>query len=208
MTASYNVSLQVAKAKKPHNIGVALIKPCLVGCADILLGESAVAKMKQVSLSNNTVKNPIDDMASDIKSQLIAKIKAPPVFGIQLDESVDVANLSQLMVFVRHIHIQVIEEDLLFCRPLETTTKATDVLKLIEDFFEEEELNWDKLGSVYTDGTPAMLGAQSGFLELVKRKNCNVIGTTVSFIEKHWPRERCPCHSSKHRILQLKSSTT
>ena len=115
--------------------------------------------MKQVSLSNNTVKNRIDDMASDIKSQLIAKIKALPVFEIQLDESVNIANLSQLMVFVRYIHSQVIEEDLLFCRPLETTNKAADELKLIEDFFEEEKLDWDKLGSVCTDGAPAILDA-------------------------------------------------
>ena len=56
------------------------------------------------------------------------------------------------MVFVRYIHSQVIEEDLLFCSPLETTTKAAVVLKLIEDFFEEEELDWDKLGSVCTEG--------------------------------------------------------
>ena len=176
VTASYKVFLQVAKAKKPHNIDETQIKSCLVVCADILLGESAVAKMKQVSLSNNTVKNRIDDMASDIKSQLTAKIKPSPVFGIQLDESVDIVNLSQLMMFVRYIHSQVIEEDLLFCRPLETT-KAADVLKLMKDFFEEAKLDWDKLGSVCADRTPAMLGARSGILELVKRKNSDVIGT-------------------------------
>ena len=133
--------------------------------------------MKYVSLSNNTVQNRIDDMASDIKSQLIAKIKASTLFGIQLDESVDIANLTQFMVLVRDIHSQVIKEDLLFCRPLETSTKAADVLKLMEDFFEEEELDWNKLDSVCTDGAPAVLGARSGFLELVKRKNSNVVGT-------------------------------
>ena len=163
MTASYKVFLQVAKAKKPHNISETLIKPCLVACTYILLGVSAVVKTKQVSLSNNTVKNCIDDMANDIKSQLIAKIKASPVFGIQLDVSVDIANLFQLMVFVPHIHSQVIEEDLLFCRPLETNTKAADVLKLIEGFFEEEELDWNKLGSVCTDGAPAMLDHDLAF---------------------------------------------
>ena len=51
VTASYKVSQQVAKAKKPHNIGETLIKPCLVAYANILLGESAVAKMKQVSFA-------------------------------------------------------------------------------------------------------------------------------------------------------------
>ena len=41
------------------------------------------------------------------------------------------------MVFVRYIRNKTIEEDFLFCRPLETTTKASDVLKLVEDFFAE-----------------------------------------------------------------------
>ena len=66
--ASYAVSLLVAKAKKPHNIGETLIKPCLVSCAGILLGESAVSKMMQVSLSNDTVKSRICDMPCIIKS--------------------------------------------------------------------------------------------------------------------------------------------
>ncbi|XP_076069775.1 protein FAM200C-like [Oratosquilla oratoria] len=122
----------MAKAKKPHSIGETLIKPCLVSCAGILLGESAVSKMKQVSLSNDTVKSRIFDMSCNTKSQLLAKVKASPVFAIQLDESVDVANLSQLIVFVRYVHDQSIEEDLLFCRPLETTTQAADVMQLVE----------------------------------------------------------------------------
>ena len=177
LTASYEVSLQVAKAKKPYNIAETLIKPCLVECATILLDSNAVSKIKQVSLSNDTIKSRIDDMACNIKSKLIANIKASPVFAIQLDESVDVANLSQLMVFVRYVHNQAIEEDFLFCRPLETTTKASDVFKLVEEFFETEKLDWNKLVGVCTDGAPAMLGARSGFVELVKRKNPNIIAT-------------------------------
>ena len=80
------------------------------------------------------------------------------------------------MVFVRYIRNKTIEKDFLFCRPLETTTKASDVLKLVEDFFTEENLDWAKLGSVCTDGAPVMLGVRSGFLALVKQKNPNVIG--------------------------------
>ena len=80
-------------------------------------------------------------MACDIKSQPIENIKALPVFGIQLDESVDCANLFQLMVFVRYIRNQTIEKDFLFCRPLQITTKASDVLKLVKNFFTEENLD-------------------------------------------------------------------
>ena len=81
------------------------------------------------------------------------------------------------MVFVRYVHNQAIEEDFLFYRPLETATKASDVFKLVEEFFETEKLDWDKLGSVCTDGAPAMLGARSGFVKFVKRKNPNIIVT-------------------------------
>ena len=102
VTASYAVSLQVAKTKKPHNIAEILIKPCIEECAGILLGKSAKSKIKQISLSNDTVKSLIADMACDIKSQLIENSKASPAFGIQLDESVDSANKSELMVFVRY----------------------------------------------------------------------------------------------------------
>ena len=80
------------------------------------------------------------------------------------------------MVFVCYICNQTIEEDFLFCRPLQTTTKASDELKLVKDFFTEENLDWAKLGSVCTDGAPAMLGVQSGFLALVKQKNPNYFG--------------------------------
>jgi len=47
VTASYTVSLQVAKTKKPHNIAETLIKPCLVECAGILLGEGAKSTVKK-----------------------------------------------------------------------------------------------------------------------------------------------------------------
>ena len=53
-------------------------------------------------------------MACNIKSQLIKNIRASPVFGIQPDESVDSANMSELMVFVRYINNKTIEEDFFF----------------------------------------------------------------------------------------------
>ena len=152
-------------AKKPHSIGETLIKPCLVSCVGILLGESAVSKMMQVSLSNDTVKSRICDMSCNIKSQLLAKVKASPFFAIQLDESVDVEYLSQLLVFVRYVHDQSIEEDLLFCRPLKTTTQAADVMQLVE----EEGLDWRKLVGACTDGAPVTMGARSGFAKLLKQ---------------------------------------
>ena len=55
-------------------------------------------------MSNDTIKSRIVDMSNNIKLQVISKIQASPMFAIQLDESTDVANISQLMVFPRYMN--------------------------------------------------------------------------------------------------------
>ena len=48
--------------------------------------------------------------------------------------------------------------------PLETTSKAADVFQVLIHFFDKTELSWSKLVGVCTDGAPAMIGANSGFV--------------------------------------------
>ena len=64
-----------------------------------------------------------------------------------------------------------------FCRALEATTKADDVMAYISSFFEEANIPWDKLVGVCTDGAPAMLGTRSGSITQVKQINLDVVGT-------------------------------
>ncbi|KAG8235313.1 hypothetical protein J437_LFUL019298 [Ladona fulva] len=63
----------------------------------------------------------------DVMEPILSDIKAPPVFSFQLDESIDVSSCSQLLVFVRYIHLEDIKEEFLFCRELKTTTKGKDL---------------------------------------------------------------------------------
>ncbi|XP_067929605.1 protein FAM200C-like [Watersipora subatra] len=116
-------------------------------------------------------------MSVDIKRQVIEMIKSSPMFAIQLDESTDVASVSQPMVFARYVHRETIEEEFLFCSPLTETTTAADVMNLFSDFFSKEHLNWGKLIGVCTDGAPAMLDCRAGFAQLVKEKNPLVLST-------------------------------
>ena len=61
--ASYTIALHVAKTKKPHNIGETLLKPCILETVKLVLGEKASQTMKQVSLSNDTIKSRIHKMS-------------------------------------------------------------------------------------------------------------------------------------------------
>ena len=55
-------------------------------------------------------------------------------------ERTDVAQMSHLLAYVRFVGSITIEEEMLFCRPLETTTKAEDMLKLVEAYFHEKDM--------------------------------------------------------------------
>ena len=59
------------------------------------------------------------------------------------------------------------KDSILFCSPLESTTKAVDVMETLAIFFDQEKLKWENLCGVCTDGAPAMLGARSGLQTLV-----------------------------------------
>ena len=100
-------------------------------------------------------------------------MKASPYFAIQCDETTDVAQLSQLLVCVRYVGSTSIEEEMRFCRPLKTTTKAEDVFQVVSLFFDDKWL----LVDVCMDGAPTMLGSQSGFIARIKQKSPNAVGT-------------------------------
>ena len=105
-----------------------------------------------------------------LRAKCCLRLTPLPVFALQLDESTDISNLSQLLVYVRYVADERINEEFLFCQPLETTSKAVDVFQMLIDFFDKTELSWSKLVGVCTDGAPATIGANSGLISLVKQK--------------------------------------
>ena len=110
-------------------------------------------------------------MSEDILQQVIADVKASPIkASLQLDESTDVSLRCQLLVFVRYVKEKKVVEEFLFCEPLKTTTKAMDVFNIVKEFFLNHEMSLDMVGSLCTDGAPAMLGNKSGFASLGKKE--------------------------------------
>ena len=67
---------------------------------------------------------------------------------------------------MRYVHDGAIMEDFLFCEDLKRTTKAKDIFKCVNFFFAKHDLDIQIIGSVCTDGAPAMLGNKSFFFLL------------------------------------------
>ncbi|XP_048344945.1 protein ZBED8-like isoform X2 [Sphaerodactylus townsendi] len=184
--ASYLVALRIARAMKPHTITEDLLLPAAKDIVRVMIGDEFVTKLSAISLSNDTVRRTIDDMSADILDQVIQEIKSAPlpIFSIQLlDESTDVANCSQLLVYVRYINDGDFKDEFLFCKPLEMTTTAHGVFDTVGSFLKEHKISWEKVCGVCTNGASSMLGCRSGFQRLVLNESPKVIGTHCMI---HW----------------------
>ncbi|XP_072401679.1 protein FAM200C-like [Diabrotica undecimpunctata] len=175
--ASYKIALLIVKDKNPHTIGESLIKPCLLTVCSNVLSEDSCKKVEKISLSNDTVKRKIYDIALDLKNQLLQKLKDSPFFSLQCDETTDISKHAQLLFHCRFIDRKRFLEEILFSTSLETTTKAIDIFSALEDFLVINELPWEKVIGICTDGAQAMTGCRSGFMELTKKKNPRIIGS-------------------------------
>ncbi|XP_053170201.1 zinc finger BED domain-containing protein 5-like [Scomber japonicus] len=163
--ASYRVALRIAKAGKPHNIGETLLLPAAKDMCSVMMGEAAAAKLDAIPMSDNTIQRRISDMAADVKEQVLDAIRDSPFFSIQLDESTDVANCAQLMVYVRFIKELSVQEEFLFCHPLPAHTTAA-----LNNFVQENHVYWSRCCGICTDasGARAMTGRHSGLVKQVQ----------------------------------------
>ena len=102
MRASFSVAWKTARAKAPHTTGERLVKPAAVIMARIICGEAVANKLDMVPLSDNTIKRRIEELSVDILQQTIAAVNQSEKFNLQLDETTDIGNDAQIMMFVRY----------------------------------------------------------------------------------------------------------
>ncbi|KAE8287511.1 Zinc finger MYM-type protein 6 [Larimichthys crocea] len=171
LEASYAVSLLVAQLKENHSIVEELILPAATRMAEIMMDKKAAETFKKVPLSNNTVARRIDDMSLDIVGQVVNKIIQAGYFALQLDEMTDVSGEAQLLAFVRYKDVSDIKEHILFCKRLPGKTTGEKMFQVIDSFFKEHDIQWNRCNHICTDGAAAMTGSVKGLLGQVKKVN-------------------------------------
>lgn len=77
-------------------------------------------------------------------------------FSLQLDKSVDVAGIPQLMVYVRYIFGDGIQEEFLFCDHLQTTTREEDIFRVVDTNLKDLQIDWANCDGICTDGARCM----------------------------------------------------
>ena len=75
----------------------------------------------------------IEEMSDDIADQIPAEIKESKIgFAIQLDESTDITDHCQLLVYVRYAQANMMKTELLLNHEVSTTTKGKEILDILD----------------------------------------------------------------------------
>ena len=106
-------------------------------------------KFEEVSLSRRTVARRIKAIGEDLTSQLKGLVPSFQLFSLALDESTDIDDTAQLLIFVRGISENFeITKELLSMESMKDTTTGKDIFECVENAFRTMELPWQKMVSV------------------------------------------------------------
>ena len=115
-------------------------------------------------------------LSNDVKEQTVLKLKKSKFFSLQLDE------LTDSLLFASHTSLHTFDflattilKNILFCQALSTTTTGEDIFNVVDKFFRENNIDWAKCLSVYTDGAPSMMGCRKKFVAHVKKVSVQAI---------------------------------
>ncbi|PNF19633.1 hypothetical protein B7P43_G01086 [Cryptotermes secundus] len=138
----------------------------------------------------------LEDISNQISNNVKDIIADCTHFSIALDESTDVSNTNQLLIFVRAIKEDfTIFEELLKVCSLHSTTRGVDIFNAVKSAVEGFG-GFEKLSPVVTDGAKSMTGTISGFVGFLRQNQSTV------------PTLHCIIHQEALCAKSIKLSTT
>ncbi|XP_073470399.1 general transcription factor II-I repeat domain-containing protein 2-like [Aquarana catesbeiana] len=167
--ASYEVATLIAKNCKSFSEGD-FIEECVMKMVENICPEKK-QEFANICLARNTVARRAEEISSDIKRQLTSKGVDFDFFSIACDESMDLSDTVQLLIFMRGVDDEMnVTEELLDLQSLTDQTRGKDLFVSVSSAIDDIKLPWNKLTGIITDGAPAMAGERSGLATLICNK--------------------------------------
>lgn len=164
----FQISREIAAAGKSFTEGE-FVKKCMLIAVSELCPEKKKA-FENIGLSRMTVQRRITEISENINDQLKRKAKGFSFFSICIDESTDLQDTAQLLVFIRGIdkNFKIIEELVGLCPMFGRTTGKEIFNEMKKCVTEKLEIDFTGLVAICTDGAPAMCGKNIGAVTLLQ----------------------------------------
>jgi len=141
--------------------------------AEILFGdltnkETILSRIREIPASPRSIEKRITDMAENVTVKQTTGLQQAVVFSVALDKSVDVNDVARLAIVVWCCDSDHLYEELCCLIPLGGTVKGVNIITAFVSYFENQNININKIFCVTTDAAPAMVGKNKGFVKLLQ----------------------------------------
>ncbi|XP_051017308.1 general transcription factor II-I repeat domain-containing protein 2B [Acomys russatus] len=144
------------------------LRKYLLGASEIVCPEQALA---YTNPPTNTVVSPVEDVAGSLWEKLRQKIRSFVAYSIAIDEITDINDTTQLAIFIRGVDDNFdVSEELLDTVPMTGAKSGNEIFQRVETSLKKFSIDWSKLVSVASTGTPAMVDANSGLVTKLRAK--------------------------------------
>ncbi|XP_035876739.1 general transcription factor II-I repeat domain-containing protein 2B isoform X3 [Phyllostomus discolor] len=169
----YDQYTEKMRDEKLHELKKGLRK-YLLGSSEILCPEQKQV-FANVSPNENAAVQPVEDVTGNLWEKLREKIKSFVAYSIAIDEITDINNTTQLAIFIRGVDENFdVSEELLDTVPMTGTKSGNEIFLRVEKSLKKFNIDWSKLVSVASTGTPAMVDANNGLVTKLKSKVATV----------------------------------
>ena len=170
--ASHEIALMLLKESKSFRDGK-LVKQCAVKMAHVF-GEDRVArKFETVSLSHQTIARRISDLGKHISSKLKTIVENCMYFSLALDETTDISDTSELLVFIRTVDKNfTVQEELVKVCSLNKETTGSNNYAALESVIHDYG-GYKKCSCIVTDGAIAITNNKTELVGLLKKNGVN-----------------------------------
>ena len=172
--ASYEIALMLLRKSKSLRDGE-LVKQCAIKMAH-MFGEDKVArKFETVSLSHQTIARRVSDLGKHESLKLKSIVENCTYFSLALDESTNISDTSELLIFIRTVDVNfTVQEELVKVCSLNEGTKGSNIYAALESVIHDYG-GYEKCSCIVTDGARAMTGNNTGLVGLPKKNGINCI---------------------------------
>ena len=155
--ALYEIALMLFKESKSFRDGK-LVKQCAIKMAHAFGNDMVARKFETASLSHQTIARRISDLGKHISSKLKSIVENCMNFLMALDESTDISDTSELLIFIRTVckNFTVQEEVVKVCS-LNKDTTGLNIYAALESVIHNYGA-YKKCSCIVTDGAKAMTG--------------------------------------------------
>lgn len=126
---------------------------------------------QNVFLRQATIQESSNKASYLLTFKLAKASKSFKLYSLALDESNDIKDTAQLLIFIRGIDDNFgITEEFLAMESIKGTTRGVDLYDSLTGVIERLKLPWCKLVNVTTDGSPNLTGKNVGLLKRIQDK--------------------------------------